>query len=226
MTDDDLTKVEDELLDSTAVIAAIENEITFAEQEADITDGFCKHTAKDFEKAVKGAQADDPIAVRNLYNWFRWLIRSIANRECIRCSLGEDAENIAWVLFYELIQECNLKDYSRIPKYIKKNLTWRMVDAAKSRKYYDPYATTDLMELETTALENYWEDNINSIALKTYLKELKPIQQKVIKLLFFYDYSRTEIAKILNIKLTAVKFHLQQGKKELRRRFGVEGGDS
>lgn len=188
-------------------------------------DKYYRPTALELEQAVKGAQADDPVAIKRLYDWFQCLIRSIAYRQSIVSVLGEDAENIAWVLFYELIKDYAEPTYAKLPKYIKNNITWRITDIVKSSKYSDIYTKVDPLEVETATLDSYWDDTIENISLKQYLKELNPIQQKVLKLLFFYDYSRIEVAKILNIKLTAVKYHLKHGKKNLRAKFNGEGGE-
>lgn len=175
-------------------------------------------TTEEFAKTVKAYQAGDKAASLQLYHWFKRLIKSIAYQESFYSTLQEDCENIAWVIFYETVTDYDKDNFTGFPNYIKKTVTWRMQDAFLSRSYYDPHIDKDaeLSDPTPAHLDNYWEGIINDICLKQCIKALKPIEQQVIKLYFFYDYSRAETAAILKIKLTSVKHYLKTAKKKIK----------
>lgn len=184
---------------------------------------FYKPNAMELKLAFEGVKNNDSVAVNNLYQWFNPLVLSVAHSYSAYTALQEDAENIAWECFFQFVKDYDGKDYLHVPGLLKKRLISRLTDIVKSYKYYDPNAV--LASESTEYLEVQAKDNFNDILenmyLKEAIKELTPIQQKLIYLIYFKDLNYAEISQFLKIKERSILHQHKLAKATLRKYFSM-----
>lgn len=178
-------------------------------------------TPAQLAEAIQAFQQGDEAAGNRLYTWFTPLIKSVSYRYTIYSAIGEDAVNIAWELFFTLVKNYHDQDYAHFPGYAKKHLTWRLLDMALSRGYYDPYA--DAMDLEALQLPNqqeaYLEQQLTNQDLYKCLLQLNPLQRETLLLLFFQEKTFKETAAVQGRPLDGVRGTYRKACHRLRQLY-------
>lgn len=166
-------------------------------------------TAEDLEQTIKAAQIGDRKAVEQLYYWFKPLILKAAHSYTIYTILGEDAENIAWTIFYEFIYQYRGDKFKVLPGLLRMVVNYRLMDAAKARANYDPHVALDEFTVLNTVGQDveYWDSVICNVSLLLSLRKLPAFQQTVIKLVYFEDCTQRRIAKILGKSYDKIRYH-------------------
>lgn len=192
-----------------------------------------KPTVLELQEAVKRAQENDPQATLQLYQWFKPLILSTAysyigsNGESSVELFEEDAINILWIRFYEIIKAYKGDNYNALPGLIKASLEHHLVDMLRTRKYVDPNADYDEEALNKILIDDSIEDIISDVNLSNAMKMLTAFQRTVIEYIYFKDYSVLETHKLLNKSLNKVWYAHKAAKKTLREYYkAVNRGDS
>lgn len=127
----------------------------------------------------------------------------------------------------DILQETLIKVYEKFHtiRDIQKFKSW-IFSIAKNeslswiKKYTREIPSEDVyLELLTDSLEDIPEELlIKSEAkeqVKKYIKVLKPIDQEIIHLRYYYDLSLSEIALILNMNENTVKIHHMRAKQKM-----------
>ena len=182
---------------------------------------FYKPTAQELKLAFEGAKSNDASALNNLYQWFNPLVLSVAHSYSAYTALQEDAENIAWECLFQFVRDYDGKDYLHVPGLLKKRLISRLTDMVKSYKYYDPNAvlaseSTEYLEVQA---KDCFDNILDNIFLKDAIKELTPIQQKLIYLIYFKDLNYAQISQLLKIKERSILHHHKYAKAALRKHY-------
>lgn len=180
---------------------------------------FYKPNAKELKLAFEGAKSNDSVAINKLYQWFNPLVLSVAHSYSAYTALQEDAENIAWECFFQFVKDYNGNDYLHVPGLLKKRLISRLTDIVKSYKYYDPNAvlaseSTEYLEVQA---KDCFNNILENIYLKDALKELTPMQQKLIYFIYFKDLNYAQISQLLKIKERSILHQHKRAKATLRK---------
>ena len=88
---------------------------------------FKKHSVDDLGTIVQNYQQGDSLAAEQLRQKFYPLISKLSHRHSMYSIFGEDAENMAWLLFYEFVYEYKGNDFKRLPGLIRRFLIFRLL---------------------------------------------------------------------------------------------------
>lgn len=189
-------------------VTLTEETLTEAEEKAEETKEY-PFTPEELEMAVKNAQAGNRVALEQLYHWFKPLIMKAAHSYSIYTVLDEDAENIAWQIFYEFVYKYDDNKYRYLPGLFRKVVRYRLLDAAKARANYDPNVALDeFTVMNAMGLENdYWDNMVSNINLLMALHHITQFQQTIIKLIYFEECSSVRTAKILHKSYEKIRYH-------------------
>lgn len=131
----------------------------------------------------------------------------------------EKAEDLTQETFLLFIR--NLKKYKHIDKcrsFLISIAHHRCVDYFRSTQLQmneQAQAFIGNEEAESLAI-------MNSISMNTYIKELSKVDQEIVILKFYYEFTFLEIAKIMNLNIATIKYHQKTSLKKLRKRIEEE----
>ena len=206
----------------------LKNQIPIVEDDDKLVNEVSDKEEKDFlftplqlEKVVKNAQLLDDKSIRQLYEWFKPLIWKASHRYTIYTVLGEDAENIAWNIFYDFIYHYKGDKFGSLPGLLKKVVNYRLMDAAKSRANYDPHIALDEFSFDSVVGvdDSYWDDKISDICLAHALSKLCKVQSKIIKLVYFEDKLLTELVNLLNKPYHKIRYNHSMALSKLKEEY-------
>ncbi len=88
-------------------------------------------------------------------------------------------------------------------------------DFYKKKKFYS------LEDVELQAEEEGFVKAEQALAVKEALDRLPELEREIIYLRFYQDRKIKDIAKILDLKLSTVKYHLKKGQELLGKEAGI-----
>lgn len=165
------------------------------------------------------AQAFNQNAIDKLCQAFRPLILKEANKALIRKALGQDAENIAWVIFLDLIHGYKGSKYSTFPGLAQKRIHYMLLQAV-IRKYtvHDIKLLDDTnTNLQVSDTNDYAEESQTKLMLHMLLDKLTPKQKKVLLATVVYGYTLSEYSQMENISYKVAYTHKQKALIRLRK---------
>lgn len=163
---------------------------------------------------VHGAQENDQKAINELCERFTPLIRKIANNSYYKDHLGEDAENIAWVIFLEFIKRYNGNDFVHLPGLLQIHLRYKLLRICKHgelRRLEIPLIGDEDNQKEIIDSRNYICDFEIRQMIIEIIGKLSPRQRVVLTLVFLEGKTLKEISKILNISYEAARSVYRRG---------------
>lgn len=150
---------------------------------------------------VHGAQENDQKAINELCERFTPLIRKIANNSYYKDHLGEDAENIAWVIFLEFIKRYNGNDFVHLPGLLQIHLRYKLLRICKHQEVQRlevPLVKDEEDEIQLPNHNQYLDDVEFREFIRKILKYLPPAQRIILKLHIVDGYSFDEVCKMTN----------------------------
>lgn len=171
---------------------------------------------------ITAAQEKDPTAIQRLYDGFLLLIFDLVKEEQIYSNLGEDAVNIAWEIFYQLVQSYKGPDYASFPGLVRKVIQGRLFRKLQQQKTKQEPLTSYEQGLEkgqeivdnTDHIEDLLFQNNCLEALKT----LPPKQQLLLYRKFYLDIPLTEQATLQKQSVRTLMRQYKQALDTLRSR--------
>ena len=97
---------------------------------------------------VQGVQKGDPDACLLAYNVYKPVIIVESHKPYVIACLGEDAENIAWELFYEFIHGYHGNKFRLLPGLIQKYLHYELLHKVYPRSFTSVEAEAILDETD------------------------------------------------------------------------------
>lgn len=85
----------------------------------------------ELKELVRKAQEYNQAAIDELYNRFKGMIINEIKVGYVKDALGEDAENIAWEIFYNAVQEVDVDETRCIPFILKRRVHSRLINEVK-----------------------------------------------------------------------------------------------
>ena len=150
---------------------------------------------------VRGAQENDQKAIDELCNRFIPLIKKVAGNSYYKDHLGEDAVNIAWVIFLEFIMKYKGNDFVHLPGLLQIHLRYKLLRICKHQEVQRlevPLVTDDEDEIQLPDHSQYLDDVEFREFIRKILKYLPPSQRIILKLHIVDGYSFDEVCKITN----------------------------
>lgn len=112
------------------------------------TYNYLKLSATETKNMVQGVQKGDPGACLLAYHVYKPLILVESHRPYVISCLGEDAEDIAWELFYEFIHGYQGNKFRLLPGLIQKHLYFELLHKVYPRSFTSVEAEAILDETD------------------------------------------------------------------------------
>ena len=196
-------------------------EITKGSTYNNASKSFEKRTTDSLKVIVQNYQKGDALGAEQLRQRFYPLIYKLSHRHSMYSAFGEDAENIAWLLFYEFIFSYQGEDYVRLPGLVRRFLIFRLL-----RKMQQQGMKWDMEELlqsesladsvaECEAIQKF----LNDTALRETLQTLPDKQLLVLIELYFNNNTQDVTARKLNCTKRSVRYYKDIALNELKRKL-------
>lgn len=184
---------------------------------------FKKHSTDDLEIIVQNYQQGDSHAAEQLRQIFYPLICKLSHRQSMYSTFGEDAENMAWLLFFEFIYNYKGCDFIRLPGLVRRFLIFRLLRLMQQQgvrwdneQYLDSETVTDqVAECETL------QKLIDKLALEQESHLLRDWELNVVKEIYYKNNTYSESARNLNCTLRKVRYYNESALKQLKKAFKI-----
>ena len=182
---------------------------------------FKKHSVDDLGTIVQNYQQGDSLAAEQLRQKFYPLISKLSHRHSMYSIFGEDAENMAWLLFYEFVYDYKGDDYKRLPGLIRRFLIFRLLRLMEQQG--TKWDTEEHLENETLVDEatecEQIQDFLNDTALQEEILRLPEKEMQALKEFYFKNHTYTESAHNMNCTPRKVRYYKGLALSRLRNHF-------
>lgn len=169
---------------------------------------------------VRGAQENDQKAIDELCNRFIPLIKKVAGNSYYKDHLGEDAVNIAWVIFLEFIKKYKGNDFLHLPGLLQIHLRYKLLRICKHQEVQRlevPLVTDDESQEEIADPRNYIYDFEIRRLIWEILRKLSQKQRIILTMVFLEGRSLKEVSKVLDIPYESVRSVYRKGLAKMRK---------
>ena len=184
---------------------------------------FKKHSVDDLGVLVQNYQRGDSLAAEQLRQKFYPLISKLSHRHSMYSIFGEDAENMAWLLFFEFIFDYKGEDYKRLPGLVRRFLIFRLLRLMEQQGMRwdteEPLESKD--SVEETAECELLQKMTDDIVLQDALSHLSHKELRVIEEYYFKDKTQKEIASKLNCDERSVRRYHKKAMTCLKRQLRI-----
>ena len=182
---------------------------------------FKKHSVDDLGTIVQNYQQGDSLAAEQLRQKFYPLISKLSHRHSMYSIFGEDAENMAWLLFYEFVYDYKGNDFKRLPGLIRRFLIFRLLRLMEQQG--TRWDTEEHLESETfvdvaTECEQI-QNFLNDTALQEEILRLPEREMQAVKEFYFKNHTYTESARNMNCTPRNVRYYKGLALSRLRNHF-------
>lgn len=174
---------------------------------------------------IPSAQNGDVKAIELLCQKFAPLIFKISHRQTVYNVLGEDAENILWLWFLELLKTYSGNSYLTFAGFVRKHLVLRIMNIFK---YYNVRFNAEqlsTMDENSKIAEIPSEDKLYSLLDKMSIEQefdvLTNQQSVVLKRIYCDGDSIEQIARDLKMAPRTVRYHRAKAISKLKKRLEV-----
>lgn len=182
---------------------------------------FKKHSPDELKKIVQNYQQGDSFAAEQLRQQFYPLIYKLSHRQSMYSTFGEDAENMAWVLFFEFVFAYKGHDFIRLPGLIRRFLIFRLLRLMQQQgsrwdaeEYLENETFVDV-PVECEPLQKV----INKIALNQEIISLPTKEIQVLEEVYFKNNTYSESARHLNCTFRSIRYHRDSALERLKEKF-------
>lgn len=170
---------------------------------------------------VHGAQENDHKAIEELCTRFKPLICKLSSNSYYKDHLGEDVENIAWVIFLEFIKKYDGNDFVHLPGLLHIHLRYKLLRICKHQELHrlEVSLVTDDEDVQTEFVNpnDYIHDFEFKRMLSEIIRRLCPKQKLIVTLVFFEGKSLKEVSAVLNIPYESVRSSYRRGLAHIRK---------
>lgn len=154
--------------------------------------------AKKLKALIKAAQQFDQQAIDELCKIFKPLVYKEARRTSIYKVLGEDAVNMAWVIFLQTVHKYDRDSYLMFPGYAKIKVHYGLLDSLNQTGCLldcDAIDASEDFADTVVAKQDFIADRMCSLAFKQAYKTLTQAERKVLEGVDFANVSITDYSK-------------------------------
>jgi RNA polymerase sigma factor (sigma-70 family) len=150
------------------------------------------------------AQNLEQEAINKLCGFYQSLIKKEAGRYYIYKALGEDAINIAWVIFLNFIQHYQGDDFKNLPGLIQYHLHYELLHQVQKegRSWVKEIASEELMEMQAP---EQLDQLLEKLAIRQELDNLSPHQRDVLEMYYHQNKTNEQIAKHFGCSISTIK---------------------
>ena len=158
-----------------------------------------------FPQVKKG----DHRAINMVYEAFKPMIKSVLKHLDAYATLGEDAENTAWLCFWEAAMAYKDADFASLPGLLKVKIHFEIKHLITNMQRKQPLLSLDAMDAsgrylcEPAACDSRLEAIHQDDALQGYLRKLSPKQREIVLQTVMSNMSLNEYAQKAHISYTA-----------------------
>lgn len=128
----------------------------------------------------------------------------------------ETAQDLTQEVFLRVFRHIeDYRHYGKFENYLYVIAGNLCKDFYKKRRFYS------LEDMELQVEEEGFEKSESALVVKEALERLPELEREIIYLRFYQDRKIKDIAKILNLKLSTVKYHLKKGQDLLGKEAGI-----
>ena len=166
-------------------------------------------TSQQLSVLVPQAQKGDHRAINVVYEAFKPLIAHLLWQKGVRQILGEDAENTAWLCFWEAVMRYQDEDFATLPGLLKVNVRYALTDAMEcmqkyhSKLIWDAKAASGRHFYEPGAYDLRLEAVQRVVTLQQAMRKLSTKQREIVLQTVLGDLSLKEYSKQAEISYTA-----------------------
>ena len=182
---------------------------------------FKKHSVDDLGTIVQNYQQGDSLAAEQLRQKFYPLISKLSHRHSMYSIFGEDAENMAWLLFYEFVYDYKGNDFKRLPGLIRRFLIFRLLRLMEQqgmRWDTEEHLESGTLVDEATECEQI-QNFLNDTALREEILRLPQREMQALKEFYFENHTYTESALNMNCTPRKVRYYKGLALSRLRNHF-------
>lgn len=159
-----------------------------------------KTSELELKELVRLAQEFNQAAIDELYYRFRGMIINEIKPSYIQLIFGEDAENMAWEIFYSVIQELDINKPKGITGIIKLRVHDRITN--EIQKIIIPEQIDSLEQSEADGIflpdnKNNYQEISDKLFIEQTISILSKNGQKLMKMLYLEGYSLQECSEKL-----------------------------
>lgn len=136
---------------------------------------------------------------------------------------GEDAENMAWLLFFEFIFAYRGTDFIRLPGLVRRFLIFRLLNGAKHIKLRFDSEQLDEFDpdgvLSKTLTADSEENSLSNVSFAKLLDKLPDKQQLVLQEIYLKGKSQAQVAKTLNCTPRSVRNYKNSAINRIKKRL-------
>ena len=161
-------------------------------------------SAKELKSLFARAQNQEQEAINKLCGFYQSLIKKEAGRYYIYKALGEDAINIAWVIFLNFIQHYQGDDFKHLPGLIQYHLHYELLHRVQKdgRSWVKEIASEELMEMQAP---EQLDQPLEKLAIRQELANLSPHQRDVLEMYYHQNKTNEQIAKHFGCSISTIK---------------------
>lgn len=178
-------------------------------------------TLTELRELVTSAQQGNSQAIDVLCSSFKPLIYKEAYRYEIRKALGEDAINIAWLIFLEKIKSYKDRDFGHLPGLLQYHVHFGLLHkATRGKSVKDCYyldAEEDGEEMQIADKFDAIAEMEDNQALQFAFKRLTDKQRDIINAMQEPDMTITKYSQEHKISYKTAYLHLQRGLENIKR---------
>ena len=162
---------------------------------------FKKHKPDELKTIVHNYQKGDSYAAELLRQQFSPLVYNLSHRHSMLTSFGEDAENMAWLLFYEFLSSYQGNDFIHLPGLVKRFIIFRLMNTFEHNSIRFNLEQLDEFNhdssLSQIASGETLDASVDKVIIEQILKGLPNQQQRVLEELYLHDKTQEQVATTL-----------------------------
>ena len=157
---------------------------------------------------VPQVKKGDHRAINMVYEAFKPLIKSVLKHLDAYAALGEDAENTAWLFFWEAIMRYQDEDYANLPGLLKVQVASALARHIKRMKRWHACLSLDDTDAncrhlgEPGAIDSRFDAIHYDAALRQGMRKLSSKQREIVLQTVLGDLSLKEYSKQAKISYT------------------------
>ena len=184
---------------------------------------FKKHKPDELKTIVHDYQKGDTNAAELLRQQFSPLIYKLSHRHSMLTSFGEDAENMAWLLFYEFIASYQGNDFIHLPGLVKRFVIFRLMNIFEHNSIRFNLEQLDEFNHDSSltqiASSETLDNTVDKVIVEQILKDLPSQQHRVLEELYLQDKTQEQVATTLCCTTRYIRKCKNLGLKNIKKKL-------